>query len=459
MKEIFGKNIELVEIIKILEKNLKEKGIFLIAVDNKFGLRYFTGNPENILNKKFESITGYSNEKEKIETYTKKKIEKLIKNIEYKVNFYYPLPDYKIPNVIFSDKQLAKYNSVDKYNVYYNKNSDILMNEIDVFREILKSDEEMFTFFANSFLMEISKTQIPIKYKYISFNNMRKEKYRLITKITDQYVEKEPVNIKAKEHYDLIRKNIRYMKSQNINTVDFEENDGIKSKYISQEKLLNNIITKALENNDQNMVENVMNTYIEKLKMNTYKEEAYQNTVFAKYGIKVNDTNLIKKMHFQKKGLWDMTFKNCFYINKELFFFDQEWEEENLPVEYILYRSILYTISLRRFINIEDWLKKYDLIQFRELFEKLDNKIQEKIRNDVLWDFYSKNKFFDIDGTKQELINMQIRSEAQKAAFDNLKHENDNLKMEYEQYRRLQEEKFTNKVKRKVKKILGGKNE
>ena len=54
---------------------------------------------------------------------------------------------------------------------------------------------------------------------------------------------------------------------------------------------------------------------------------------------------------------------------------------------------------------------------------------------------------------------MQIRSEAQKAAFDNLKHENDNLKMEYEQYRRLQEEKFTNKVKRKVKKILGGKNE
>ena len=66
MKEIFGKNIELVEIIKILEKNLKEKGIFLIAVDNKFGLRYFTGNPENILNKKFESITGYSNEKEKI---------------------------------------------------------------------------------------------------------------------------------------------------------------------------------------------------------------------------------------------------------------------------------------------------------------------------------------------------------------------------------------------------------
>jgi len=93
------------------------------------------------------------------------------------------------------------------------------------------------------------------------------------------------------------------------------------------------------------------------------------------------------------------------------------------------------------------------------LFEKLDNKIQEKIRNDVLWDFYSKNKFFDIDGTKQELINMQIRSEAQKAAFDNLKHENDNLKMEYEQYRRLQEEKFTNKVKRKVKKILGGKNE
>ena len=39
-------------VIKILEKNLKQSGKFLIAVDNKFGLKYFAGDPEKILNKR-----------------------------------------------------------------------------------------------------------------------------------------------------------------------------------------------------------------------------------------------------------------------------------------------------------------------------------------------------------------------------------------------------------------------
>lgn len=459
IKEIFGKNIKLAEILKKLEKFLNDNGKFLVAVDNKFGLRYFAGNPENVLNKKFESLIGYSNEKEKIETFTKNKLQKMIDDIGYKVNFYYPLPDYKIPNVIFSDKQLAKYNSVDKYNVYYNENSTILMNEIDVFREILKNNEEMFTFFANSFLMEISKEENPIKYKYISFNNIRKEKYRLITKISDEYVEKQPVNPKAKQHYELVKKNIQYMNETNIKTVDIEENGKIKSKYINQENLLNNVITRALENNDEKLLNTVMNKYIEILNQNTYKESNYENTVFAKYGVNIENNSIIENLHFQKKGLWDMTFKNCFYIDGELYFFDQEWEEDNLPAEYILYRSILYTISLRRFINIEQWLEKYHLTQYRSLFEQLDEKIQVKVRNDVLWKFYSKNKFFDIDGTKQEMINMQIRSDAQKAALENLKLENSNLREEYEQYRKIQERKISNRVKRKVKKLLGGKHE
>ena len=139
-----------------------------------------------------------------------------------------------------------------------------------------------------------------------------------------------------------------------------------------------------------------------------------------------------------------MTFKNCFYIDNEFYFFDQEWAEENLPTEYILYRSIIYTISLRRFINIEDWLKKYNLKKYEELFKKLDDKLQEKIRDNFIWEFYSKNKDFDIDGTKQELINMEIRNMAQKQEIENLnirsnaqKAEADNLK---EQIRNLTEE-------------------
>lgn len=457
IKEIMGQNMNLTEILKYLEQYLSGNGKFLIAVDNKFGLRYFVGNPDNILNKKFKSIIGYNNEEQKIETFTKSTLESKLKEIGYKVNFYYPLPDYKMPNVIFSDEQLPEYNSIDKYNPYFTEKSTILMNEIDVFREILKNEEEMFTFFANSFLIEVSKNDIPIKYKYISFNNMRKEEFRLITKITDEYVEKQVVNDKAESHYKNIKKNIKLLNEENIKTVDYETEGKIKSKYINKELLLNNLITKALEEENNDLIEEIMNQYIETLNINTYQEKDYQKTIFGKYNIEIEDKEIIKDMHFHKNGLWDMTFKNCFYIDKELYFFDQEWEEENLPSEYILYRSILYTISLRRFINIENWFEKYNIKKYKTLFEKLDNIMQKEIRNDKIWKFYSQNKDFDIDGTKQECINLRIRNEAQQKAIENLQKEKENIQEEYEAYRKIQEKKFTNRMKRKVKKMIGRK--
>lgn len=457
VKEIMGQDMKMTKMLKLLEQYLSENGKFLIAVDNKFGLRYFAGNPENILNKKFESIIGYNNEPEKIETYTKSRLERILKNIGYSTNFYYPLPDYKMPNVIFSDKQLPKYNSVDKYNPYCTEKSTILMNEIDVFREILKNDENMFTFFTNSFLIEASKNENPVKYKYISFNNMRKQKYRLITKISDEYVEKQVVNEYANEHYENIKNSIKQLNENNIKTVDYEIAGKIQSKYIDQKLLLNNVITEALEKKEYEFVEKIMEQYINTLNINSYKEEDYEKTVFAKYNIEIEDRELIKDMNFQKNGLWDMTFKNCFYIDNELYFFDQEWAEENLPTEYILYRSILYTISLRRFINIEDWFQKYDLNKYRVIFEELDNKMQEKIRDDKIWRFYSKNQNFDIDSTKQEMINMQIRDTAKQAAIDNLQKEKQQLQEEYIKYRNEVEQKFTNKIYRNIRKIVKGK--
>ena len=152
-----NQNIKLKELIKKVEKILEEKGKILITIDNKFGLEAFNGTPDKIYKKKFASLTGYNNEQNKRETYTKSSIENEIRKLGYNMRFYYPLPDYKKPNVIFTDEQLPEYNSIDKYHPYYIENNDITFNEIDVFREILKTDKNMFTFFANSFLIEITK--------------------------------------------------------------------------------------------------------------------------------------------------------------------------------------------------------------------------------------------------------------------------------------------------------------
>ena len=472
-----NEKINLKNLVRRLEAFLEMDGRILLAVDNKFGLRFWAGNPENILEKKFTSLLGYNNEYEKIETYTKRYIETQLNEIGYKTRFYYPLPDYRRPNVIFSDDALPEYNSIDKYNPYYTGKSDILFNEIDVFREILKTDKDMFTFFANSFLVEVIKKEkeYDTTYNYISYNNLRKEKYRLITKISNTYVEKQIVNEKAEEHYENIKNNIKILQENNIKTVDYIDEDKIKSKYIEQKYLLNNVLTEKLEKGQVEEFDNIIKNYIKQISVKTYKENNYENTAFGKYRVEVKDKSIIQDLNFVKNGMWDMTFKNCFLIDNQFYFFDQEWNEPNLPVEYILYRAILYTISLRRFVSIEKLFDKYNLSKYITLFEQLDNKIQEEIRDDEVWRFYSQNHDFNIDGTKQELNNLQIRSEAQQTEINNLNErfkaqqlENNNLK---ENNKLLQEElnksnkererlqtainnTFLNKVKRKIKKIV-----
>lgn len=472
-----NEKINLKNLVRRLEAFLEMDGRILLAVDNKFGLRFWAGNPENILEKKFTSLLGYNNEYEKIETYTKKYIETQLNEIGYKTRFYYPLPDYRRPNVIFSDDALPEYNSIDKYNPYYTEKSDILFNEIDVFREILKTDKDMFTFFANSFLVEVIKKEkeYDTTYNYISFNNLRKEKYRLITKISNTYVEKQIVNEKAEEHYENIKNNIKILQENNIKTVDYIDEDKIKSKYIEQKYLLNNVLTEKLEKGQVEEFDNIIKNYIKQISVKTYKENNYENTVFGKYEVEVKDKSIIQDLNFVKNGMWDMTLKNCFLIDNQFYFFDQEWNEPNLPVEYILYRSIIYTISLRRFISIEKLFDKYNLRQYLKLFEQLDNKIQEKIRDDTVWEFYSQNHNFNIDATKQELSNLQLRSEAQQTEIKNLNErfeaqqlENNNLKETNKQLQdeinKINKEKnklqneinntFYNKVKRKIKKII-----
>lgn len=469
INQLMNKQVKLIECIKHLEQFLKNDGKFLIAVDNKFGLRYFSGHPENIFNKKFESLIGYNDYPEKIETFTKTSLEKMLKNIGYNTNFYYPLPDYKLPNVIFTDKELAKYNSVDKYVPYPTSKSDTIFNEIDVFREILKTDSNMFPFFANSFLVEVSKNQINPVYKYISFNNMRKQEYRLITKIADTYVEKQIVSKEANNHYQEIKQNLDILKERSIQTVDYIENDTIRSKYIEQKYLLNNVLTQFLEENETQKFDNILNKYIEILKIQSFKNINYKETVFAKYNIPI-ENGLLQELHFVKNGLWDMTFKNCFYINDTFYFFDQEWNEPNVPIEFILYRSILYTISLRRYININTLFEKYNLNKYLVLFEKLDNALQENIRDEKIWEFYSKNTYFDIDSSKQELINIGIRDEAKQKAINNLESEkqdlisqNQKLKLENEkllnQYNILKEKeqkRITQRIKNKLKSFNNG---
>jgi cyclopropane fatty-acyl-phospholipid synthase-like methyltransferase len=135
---------------------LHPNGKLIIAIENKLGLKYFSGAAEDHTGLAFDGIEDYIYA-EKAETFSKAELSNLLDESGFKEKeFYYPYPDYKLPLQIFSDRYLPKPNDIFQkpYNYDYPK--------FETFREnyalasVIKAS--LFTEFANSFLVVANRS-------------------------------------------------------------------------------------------------------------------------------------------------------------------------------------------------------------------------------------------------------------------------------------------------------------
>jgi len=91
------------ELLKLARSSLKKNGVLIIAIENKIGIKYWSGCPEDHTGEIFEGINGYPSNKGPL-TFSKKEIESLLRDAGFgKSSFYYCFPDYKFASTIISD--------------------------------------------------------------------------------------------------------------------------------------------------------------------------------------------------------------------------------------------------------------------------------------------------------------------------------------------------------------------
>lgn len=150
------------DFLKTIKSLLKDDGKLLIAIENQFGMKYFSGVEEDHTNKIYDGITGYENKKG-IRTFGKNELKEILQKSGYTyTKFYYPMPDYKLPNIIFSDEYLPNEENIKNYNPYLsNEGSETQYDEKEAYKDIIKNKQ--FDFFANSFFIEASQKEINTK--------------------------------------------------------------------------------------------------------------------------------------------------------------------------------------------------------------------------------------------------------------------------------------------------------
>lgn len=137
------------EMLSRIKKHLKPNGKIVIAIENRLGLKYWAGCREDHTGNYFEGLEGYL-ENVGVKTFSKSELEKIIESTgNWKINFYYPYPDYKLPMVIYSDEFLPKEGELNSVRHNYDRNRLQLFDETKVFDSLIR--EGKFQEFSNSF--------------------------------------------------------------------------------------------------------------------------------------------------------------------------------------------------------------------------------------------------------------------------------------------------------------------
>lgn len=142
-----------VDMLKMVKSLLAENGTLLIAIENKFGLKYFAGAREDHCSLFFRGIEGYQRD-DFARTFSRGELSELCAAAGFtKQRFYYPYPDYKFPTAIYSDERLPQKGELIENQCELIYDRYMLFNMNKAFDNIISAG--LFPEFSNSFLVEL----------------------------------------------------------------------------------------------------------------------------------------------------------------------------------------------------------------------------------------------------------------------------------------------------------------
>ena len=242
---------------KIIKKHVKCGGKLVIAIENKFGLKYWAGCREDHLGTFFSGLEDYP-EGGGVRTFSRKGLEDIFKKCgEKDYSFYYPYPDYKFMTTLFSDKRLPMVGELSDNLRNFDRDRMLLFDEKNVFDSLIK--EEMFPFYSNSYMVVIGEEP---ELTYCRYSNDRNWETCIKTEIVDEdgvkKVRKHACNEYSAEHIRHIHLSYKKLKDRykgsklSINTcklvegtlpyVEFEFVKGVTLAEILDEHLKKNDI-------------------------------------------------------------------------------------------------------------------------------------------------------------------------------------------------------------------------
>ena len=382
-KRFSDSNNPFVYFLNNLKKLLKPSGIILIAIENRYGIKYWAGSMEDHYPEKYLGIIGY--EDKDIQTLGKQELLDIFKESGIKYSkFYYPFPDYKMPYVVYTDERLPLHTELSTL-LYYNHGLQTYNYDYRVALDGLLTNN-MFGFFSNSFLVEIGNDRTSFSdVVFAKTSWYRSEPYQIYTiQNSKNEIYKYPKYDSGKVHLQELAENQINLGKLGLKTsLIYRKNNRFYSKYVNGICLCEYIYQLTLKKDKKGILQEIDN----------YKKILDSISYFGNISKFINEDEEKyfnkRKVNILKLGLIDLHFSNIIKCKNEYVIIDQEWVSKyDIPQKYMLYFSINYLF---------EWVKRFDLLFTKEELFKRYN-----ISNDEI-DVYLK---MSIDIAVKEMKNI-----------------------------------------------------
>lgn len=274
------------DFLRIIRKHAKPGGRVVIAIENRYGLKYWAGCMEDHLGKYFKGLEGYKPE-DGVKTFSKKGLERIFKSCnERDVNFYYPYPDYKFMTTLFSDKRLPKKGELCLNSRNFDRDRVRLFDEKAVFDGIIEDDN--FDFYSNSYLVVLGDD---VETEYVRYSNDRADEYKVSTEIINKngsrIIKKHALCESGKQHLKQMREHFEELdKMYKLTTLDIcpckitEDGKTLIFPYVPG-KQLSEMMDECLERGDEEGFEQLLDEYVKRVDAGNTGNIADYDLVFS----------------------------------------------------------------------------------------------------------------------------------------------------------------------------------
>lgn len=370
------------KLIKNICSVLSGDGKIFIAYENQYSFDNWNGRCD--VNGFFSNISGdnYSN-------ISKRKMDDILNGFkDFKTKYYYPYPNTNFVRNIYSDLRLPKKNELVRYywdNYEYDNLS--LMNEVGAWNNIV--DEEMFPFFAPSYLVEVAKADaIFEKLIYSKYSSDRNREYAIRTDIVledgKESVAKQALYNEANGHLRNMSKAEELLKARYSDdmlhiSASYYDSERQTFEYVTGASLMSEMASAAADN-DMEKIDDLIYKYLKIVFYGTTRKRFVPSEKFIEvFGY----VEFSKEQEVADVTDIDLNFDNII-INDCWNLIDYEWTFDfEMPQKYVAYRAAKYWSQSSgdiKCIPMERWMLLLDIDDSeRELFELMELSFQKYV--------------------------------------------------------------------------------